>query len=107
MSEFWKAILIRAIRQFCFTALGLIGSAVVPSDVDWKYVLSACTLSSIVTILTCIVAGIPEVRPAEEITEKQVELFDDAEPKIYANTEDYDDLHIDEEDNDDDDDQVE
>lgn len=71
MNELIKATLIRTVRQFCFTAVGCIGSAVVLSDVDWKYVLSACVLSCIVTALTCIATGLPEVESAEELTEDE------------------------------------
>ena len=72
MSELRRATIIRTVRQFCFTAVGCIGSAVVLSDVDWKYVLSACILSCIVTALTCIATGLPEVETAEELTEEEV-----------------------------------
>lgn len=72
MSELMRATIIRTVRQFCFTAVGCIGSAVVLSDVDWKYVLSACILSCIVTALTCIATGLPEVETAEELTEEEV-----------------------------------
>lgn len=72
MSELVRATTIRTVRQFCFTAVGCIGSAVVLSDVDWKYVLSACVLSCIVTALTCIGAGLPEVETADELTEEEV-----------------------------------
>lgn len=71
MNELIKATLIRTARQFCFTAVGCIGSAVVLSDVDWKYVLSASVLSCIVTALTCIATGLPEVESAAELTEDE------------------------------------
>lgn len=93
MNDLVKATLIRTVRQFCFTATGCIGSAVVLSDVDWKYVLSACILSCIVTALTCIATGLPEVESASELTEEEVA---DEEVVDYDDSE-YDDLYVDDE----------
>lgn len=72
MNDLMRATIIRTVRQFCFTAVGCIGSAVVLSDVDWKYVLSACILSCIVTALTCVATGLPEVEEADELTEDEI-----------------------------------
>lgn len=61
MSNFWKAALIRAIRTIAQTAIATIGTAAVLSDVNWVMVLSASALSGILSILTSIVTGLPEV----------------------------------------------
>lgn len=58
--EWLKCAGIRAIKTMAQAALGIIASAVVMSQVDWKMVLSASILAGIVSLLTSI-AGIPEV----------------------------------------------
>lgn len=77
MSELVRATLIRVARQFCFTAVGCIGGATLFSEVDWGMVLSACAISCIVTALTCIGAGLPEVESADELTDEDVEAFEE------------------------------
>ena len=59
--EFWKAALIRAARTICQTAIATIGTAAVLSDVNWLVVASASALSGILSILTSIATGLPEV----------------------------------------------
>ena len=91
MNAFMKASLIRAIRTICQTAIATIGSAVVLSDVDWKFVVSASVLAGIISVLTSIATGLPEAEPAIEATE------DDMAGVVVEpyNTENYDDLYID------------
>ena len=59
--EFWKAAAIRAIRTIAQTALATIGSAAVLSDINWAVVGSASLVAGILSILTSIVTGLPEV----------------------------------------------
>lgn len=59
--KFWKAAAIRALRTVCQTAVAMIGAAVVLSDVYWVQVVSASILSGILSILTSIATGLPEV----------------------------------------------
>lgn len=59
--EFWKAALIRAARTICQTAIASIGTAAVLSDVNWLVVASASALAGILSILTSIATGLPEV----------------------------------------------
>ena len=57
-----KAAGIRAVKTMAETALALIGTNTIGiTDVDWVGVLSACALSGVVTILTC-VKGLPEIK---------------------------------------------
>lgn len=59
-----KAAGIRSVKTVAETALAVIGTnAVGITDVDWLGLLSACLLSGIITLLTCI-KGLPEI--AEE-----------------------------------------
>lgn len=58
---FWKAAGIRAVRTIAQTAIAMIGAAVVLSDVYWLQVLSGSVLAGILSILTSIATGLPEV----------------------------------------------
>lgn len=58
--EFWKAAGVRALKTVCQTAIAMIGTAVVMSEVNWAIVGSASLLAGILSILTSL-AGIPEV----------------------------------------------
>ena len=61
MSTFVKASLIRAIRTVAQTAVAVIGTAFVLSDVNWWAVASASLLAGILSILTSVATGLPEV----------------------------------------------
>jgi hypothetical protein len=65
--DFWKAALIRAVKTVCQTAIATIGTAMVITDVNWMYVLSASALSGILSILTSLSVGLPEVELAETL----------------------------------------
>lgn len=64
MNYRWKewavAAGIRAIRTMAETAIAVIGSAAVLSEVHWGVVLSSCALSGILTMLLAL-KGLPEV----------------------------------------------
>ena len=60
-SEFWKATAIRAIKTICQTAIATIGTASLISEVNWLVVASASLLAGILSVLTSIVTGLPEV----------------------------------------------
>ena len=64
---FIKATAVRAIRTVCQTAVAMIGTAVVLSDVNWHVVLSASLLSGVLSVLTSIATGLPEVEYHEHI----------------------------------------
>lgn len=59
--KFWVAAGIRSLRTICQTACGVIGVSAVMSEVDWVYVGSASLLAGILSILTSIATGLPEV----------------------------------------------
>lgn len=89
--NFWKCAVIRAIRTMAQTAVATIGSAVVIEAVDWRIVLSASLLAGVLSILTSIATGLPEV---EEIGEDEDEDDDDYIP-IEADPEDVrDDIEV-------------
>lgn len=60
--DFWKAAGIRALRTICQTAVATISTnAVVIQDVNWLVVGSTALLSGILSVLTSIATGLPEV----------------------------------------------
>lgn len=60
--EFAKCAILRAIRTMCQTAVALVGTnAIGVSDVDWMGVASGAALSGVLSILTAIATGLPEV----------------------------------------------
>lgn len=61
MNTFIKYTLIRAIRTICQTAVAVIGTAFVLSDVNWWAVVSASLLAGILSVLTSVATGLPEV----------------------------------------------
>ena len=60
-AEFWKAAAIRAIRTVAQTAVATIGTSAVLQDVNWIMVGSASVLAGILSVLTSIATGLPEV----------------------------------------------
>ena len=61
MKNFWKAALIRALRTLAQTAVATIGTTAVLHEVDWITVASASALAAVLSILTSIATGLPEV----------------------------------------------
>lgn len=59
--KFWKAAGTRAIKTMAQAAVGVIGSSVVISDVNWLVVVSASALAGLTSVLTSIITGLPEV----------------------------------------------
>ena len=68
-----KAAGIRAIKTVAQTAVGVIGSSLVLSDVDWLTVLSASVLAGIVSLLMNI-SGLPELEELSDETENEFEI---------------------------------
>ena len=59
--KFWIAAAIRAVRTVCQTAVAAIGTAYVLQDVNWLAVVSASVLAGILSLLTSVATGLPEV----------------------------------------------
>ena len=59
--EFWKATAIRAIRTICQTAVATIGTTALITDVNWTVVASSAALAGLLSVLTSIATGLPEV----------------------------------------------
>lgn len=58
---FIKAAAIRAIKTVCQTAIAAAGTATVISEVDLCYVASASLLAGVLSVLTSVATGLPEV----------------------------------------------
>ena len=60
--SFWRAVGVRALKTVCQTAVALIGTnAMGVTEVDWLGVASGAALSGVVSVLTSIATGLPEV----------------------------------------------
>ena len=69
--NFWKAVLIRAIRTFAEAALAYIGTgAVVLKDVDWLAAASAGAFGFICAVLLAVATGIPEAEKKPELPDE-------------------------------------
>ena len=64
--KFWKAALIRAIRTIAQTAIATIGTTAVIEEVRWLTVLSASALAGLLSLLTSIATGLPEVEDTDK-----------------------------------------
>lgn len=61
-----RAAGIRAIRTVAQTTIATIGSAVVLTDVDWVTVASSAVMAGILSFLTSLKFGLPEVSETNE-----------------------------------------
>jgi hypothetical protein len=59
--EFWKAAAIRAIKTVAQTAVSTIGTTALLTEVNWSVVISASALAGVLSILTSVATGLPEV----------------------------------------------
>lgn len=78
MKIFWKASILRCLRTICQTAVAVIGTAFVLADVNWWAVVSASILAGILSILTSVATGLPEVE-YEQHLHMSVDEPEDAE----------------------------
>ena len=60
--DFWKAAAVRSLRTFCQAIIGSVGAAVLLSEVSWLEALSAAALAALLSILSSIATGLPEVK---------------------------------------------
>jgi len=63
--EFLIAALIRAVRTFAQTAVSMIAVGAAFSEIDWLRVLSVSGVAFVLSILTSLATGLPEVNKKE------------------------------------------
>lgn len=73
--EWLKAALIRAVRTFAQTFVGFIAVGAALSEVEWLRALSVSGAACVLSILTSLATGLPEVekQPPDEDPEEEVE----------------------------------
>ena len=65
MKKWFKAAGIRALKTMAQSAVAVMSTSAVISEVNWKMVISAAVLSAVLSMLTSI-AGLPEVPEVKE-----------------------------------------
>ena len=63
--KFLIAALIRAVRTFAQTAVSMIAVGAAFSEIDWLRVLSVSGVAFVLSILTSLATGLPEVNKKE------------------------------------------
>ena len=68
--SFWKAAIVRMVKTMAQTALSMltVGQAVL--DVDWLNVISVSAVAGLISLLTSIAPGLPEVETDAPTSEK-------------------------------------
>ena len=59
--DFWKAAAIRSLRTFIQVILAVWTAGQLITEVDWKFVLLSAFSSAVYSLLTSVLAGLPEV----------------------------------------------
>lgn len=65
--QFWKAAFIRAAKTFLQVILAVWTAGQLITDVDWKFVFLSAASSAVYSLLTSILAGLPEVELVKEV----------------------------------------
>lgn len=65
--EFWRCALIRAARTFLQVILAVWTAGQLITEVDWKFLLLSAFSSAVYSLLTSILAGLPEVALADTL----------------------------------------
>ena len=72
--KFLVAALIRAVRTFAQTFVSMIGVGAAFSEVDWLRALSVSGVAFVLSILTSLATGLPEVDKVEQKPPAEEEL---------------------------------
>ncbi len=75
--EFWKAAGIRAIRTFLQVILAVWTAGQLITEVDWKFLLLSAFSSAVYSLLTSILAGLPEVKLTDTLYALDNDPYDD------------------------------
>lgn len=75
--EFWKAAGVRAFRTFLQVILAVWTAGQLITEVDWKFLLLSAFSSAVYSLLTSILAGLPEVALADTLYDLDNDPDDD------------------------------
>lgn len=59
--DFWKAAGIRALKTLCQTAIAMIPTGIAITEIGWIEVIEVSLTAGVLSILTSIAVGLPEV----------------------------------------------
>lgn len=65
--EFWKAAGIRAVRTFLQVILAVWTAGQLITEVDWRFLILSAFSSAVYSLLTSVLAGLPEVALADTL----------------------------------------
>lgn len=77
--NFWKAAGIRAFRTFLQVILAVWTAGQLITEVDWKFLLLSAFSSAVYSLLTSVLAGLPEVALADTLYDLDNDPDDDDE----------------------------
>ena len=77
--EWAKAAIIRAIRTFAQTFVGFIAVGAALEEIQWLRALSVSGAAAVLSILTSLATGLPEVQAEPQLIEPPDEEDDDGE----------------------------
>lgn len=75
--EFWRAAGIRAIRTFLQVILAVWTAGQLITEVDWKFLLLSAFSSAVYSLLTSVLAGLPEVKLTDTLYALDNDPYDD------------------------------
>lgn len=81
--EFWVAALIRAARTFIQVILAVWTAGQLITEVDWKFLLLSAFSSAVYSLLTSVLAGLPEVNLTQTLYDLDNDPEDDEEEEEY------------------------
>lgn len=90
--DFWKAALIRAFRTFLQVILAVWTAGQLITEVDWRFLFLSAFSSAVYSLLTSVLAGLPEVQLSNTLYSLDNEPYDEE-----ADIEELDDFEGDDE----------
>lgn len=90
--EFWKAAGIRAFRTFLQVILAVWTAGQLITEVDWKFLLLSAFSSAVYSLLTSILAGLPEVGSPIEMTVEDAMLAMDESKYLQEELEEFEEV---------------
>ena len=86
--HFWKATVVRLIRTFLTTILGVWTAGTLITDIDWRAALMAAFSATVYIFILCIIAGLPEV---DDVDDDILEEDDEDDEEYYYEEEEFED----------------